>query len=197
MSKEREIDKIDTLLTAEEIAERVEKIGKQISLDYRGKLDGQPLILICVLKGSFIFTADLMRAIDEDIPVIVQFIAVSSYEGKTTKSSGAVRLAYDLRENIEGRDCIIVEDIVDTGLTVKYLLDLFGARKPRSLRVCTLLHKPSREKVKVPLQYVGYTIENKFVVGCGLDYDQLLRGRGDIGELVFKDEGEEGSPEGG
>jgi hypoxanthine phosphoribosyltransferase len=133
--------------------------------------------LVCVLKGAFVFLADLARAIDGH--ATLDFIAVSSY-GISTKSSGQVQFLKDLDQPIEGRDVVIVEDIVDTGLTLKYLLDILRTRSPRSLRAACLLSKPSRRKVDVHVDYVGFTIEDRFVVGYGLDYAEQYRNLADI-----------------
>jgi len=187
MFGEREIEGIDVLLSKEQIKKRVQELGQAISDEYKGKLNGKPLILICILKGSFVFMADLIRAIDPEIMVITQFMVVSSYEGRSTETSGSVRILLDLQEDVVGRDCIIVEDIVDTGLTISRLLIELGTRKPRSLKVCSMLHKPSRERVSVPIEFKGFTIEDEFVVGYGLDYDQTLRGLPYIGVLRFRD----------
>jgi len=166
-------------LTAEAIATRVAELGKAITAM---PPTDQPIVLVAVLKGSFMFFADLLRAIDR--PTNVGFLGVSSYGGGT-KTTGAVRLTLDLSEDITDRDVILVEDIVDTGLTMDYLLGMLKARHPRSLKVCTLLHKPAREKVKVPIDVCGFTIEDVFVVGYGLDYDERYRDLPFIGVLNF------------
>ena len=155
-------------LSAEEIEERVTALGEQITRDYAG----EPLHLICVLNGAFIFMADLIRVID--LPVTVDFLSVSSY-GSRTESSGVVRMTQDLSVPIAGKHVLLVEDIVDTGLTMKYLIDNLQTRHPESISVCTLLHKPSNQHIEVPLHYIGFTIPNKFVVGYGLDYAELYR----------------------
>ena len=136
--------------------------------------------LVCVLKGAFMFMSDLARAIDGN--TTLDFIAVSSY-GSSTKSSGQVQLLKDLDSTLEGRDVIIVEDIVDTGLTLTYLQDILRARSPRQLRTACLLSKPSRRKVEVPVEYIGFTIEDKFVVGYGLDYAEQYRNLPHIGVI--------------
>ena len=166
-------------LSAEKIAARVAELGREITDLPETE---EPIIFVCVLKGSFMFFSDLLKNVDR--PTQVGFLAVSSYEGGT-KSTGAVRLALDLSEDITDRDVIIVEDIVDTGLTMDYLLNMLRARKPRSLRVCTLLHKPAREKIAVPLDHVGFTIDDVFVIGYGLDYDQRYRDLPFIGLMRF------------
>ena len=174
-------ERIEAYLSRETIAARVAEIGAEISAEHKYE---DPLILICVLKGSFVFFADLIRAVN--VPTNVSFLGVSSYEGGTS-STGVVRLTHDLTSDIAGRDVVIVEDIVDTGLTMGYLLKIMTARKPRTLKVCTLLHKPAREKVEVSLDHVGFTIEDRFVVGYGLDYEQRYRDLDHIGVLHFED----------
>ena len=151
------------LFTAEQIQTRIRELAGQIDKDYA---PGEPLHFIAVLKGAFIFLSDLARAMPR--PVTLDFIAVSSY-GAATKSSGQVRLLKDLDTPLEGRDVIIVEDIVDTGLTLSYLQEILRARDPRSLKTACLLSKPSRRQVEVPVEYIGFEIEDKFVVGYGLD----------------------------
>jgi len=157
-----------TLISAEEIAARVQELGTEISKDYAG----QKLVLVCVLKGSFVFTADIARAIDGHVRV--EFLGVRSY-GEGTESSGVVQITQDLTKSVEGENVLIVEDIVDTGLTISHLLDLFKTRKPASVRICSLLHKPARTRIEVPIDYLGFTIEDKFVVGYGLDWAQRYR----------------------
>jgi len=157
-----------TMLSADEIGARVRALGAQIASDYKDR----PLVLVCVLKGSVVFAADLMRTID--LPLRVDFLGVRSY-GEGTESSGVVQITQDLSRPIEGDDILIVEDIVDTGLTVAHLLDLFRTRKPSSVKVCALLHKPARARVDVPIDYLGFTIEDRFVVGYGLDWAEHYR----------------------
>ncbi len=157
------------LIPAQRIEQKVAELAASISRDYAAR---QPLLLIGVLKGSFIFLADLSRRIT--IPHQVDFIALSSY-GKRTRSSGEVRLVMDLRQPISGMHVLIVEDIVDTGHTLAYLTELLGARKPASLQICTLVHKPSRREVEVGLAYVGFDIPDRWVVGYGLDYADQYR----------------------
>lgn len=174
------LERVESYLDAATIAARIAELGTEITA---ATADAKaPVVYICVLKGSFLFYADLLRQIPGDCNTA--FLAVSSYEGGTS-STGAVRLTHDLTIDIEGRDVVIVEDIVDTGLTMAYLVDLLTARRPRSLRVCTLLHKPARKKVEVPLDFVGFTIEDVFVVGYGLDYDQRYRNLPFIGVMHF------------
>ncbi len=150
------------------IARRVAELGAQITKDYQGK---EP-ILIGILKGAFVFLADLMRKID--LPVKVDFLAVSSY-GKSTESSGVVMILKDIVEDIEGRDVIIVEDILDTGLTLKNIVEHLQAKRPASIKICVLLDKKERRKVKIEADYVGFDIPDKFIVGYGLDYAEKFR----------------------
>jgi hypoxanthine phosphoribosyltransferase len=161
-----------------DIRARVKALGAEIRRDHG---EGAPVHLVAVLKGSFMFLADLARSIDG--PVSLDFIAVSSYGGGTT-SSGEVRLLKDVDRSVEGRDVILVEDIVDTGTTLHYLQEVFHARGARSLKTACLLSKPSRRKVDVPVEYIGFTIEDKFVVGYGLDFDEQYRSLPYIGVMV-------------
>jgi hypoxanthine phosphoribosyltransferase len=161
-------ERIVTMLSREEIAERVAELGAQITKEYR---DGS-LVLLCVLKGSFVFASDLARAID--LPLRIDFLGVRSY-GEGTESSGVVQITQDLSRPIENEDVLIVEDIVDTGLTIAHLMDLLRTRAPRSVKVCALLHKPVRSRVQVKIDYLGFTIEDKFVVGYGLDFAERYR----------------------
>ena len=158
----------EVLVTSEALQQRVAELGEQISRDY----EGRPLLLVGVLKGAVFFLSDLMRFID--IPVEVDFMAVASY-GSATDSSGVVRILKDLDAAIEDRDVLIVEDIVDSGLTLQYLLRNLGSRNPRTLEVCALLTKPERRKVDLPTRYIGFEIPDKFVVGYGLDYAEKHR----------------------
>ena len=164
------------LFSEEELKNRVAEIAAQIDKDYAGK---EP-VLISVLRGSFVFMADLVRQIH--VPCTVDFMAVSSY-GAGTSSSGQVKIVKDLSEQIEGKDLIVVEDILDSGNTLSYLLKLLQARKPASVRLCTLLDKPSRRVKPVELHYSGFTIPDYFVVGYGLDYDEKYRNLPYIGVL--------------
>jgi hypoxanthine phosphoribosyltransferase len=158
----------EILVSAEDLQRRVAELGEEITRDYAGR---SPL-LIGVLKGAVFFLSDLMRYID--VPVEVDFMAVASY-GSATDASGVVRILKDLDVAIEGRDVLIVEDIVDSGLTLQYLMRNLGSRNPRSLEVCALLTKPDRRKVDLPTRYVGFQIPNRFVVGYGLDYGERHR----------------------
>jgi hypoxanthine phosphoribosyltransferase len=158
----------EVLVSAEELQRRVGELGREISADYAGR----PLLLVGVLKGAVFFLSDLMRFIE--IPVEVDFMAVASY-GSATDSSGVVRILKDLDAAIEDRDVLIVEDIVDSGLTLQYLMRNLGSRGPRTLEVCALLTKPERRKVDLPTRYVGFEIPDRFVVGYGLDYAERHR----------------------
>ena len=158
---------MDVLIAAADIQDRVQTMAQEIHRDHP---DG--VHLVCVLKGAFVFLSDLARALPST--VTLDFMAVSSY-GTSTKSSGQVQVLKDLGSSVEGRDVVIVEDIVDTGLTLTYLQDILRARSPRQLRTACLLSKPSRRKVDVKVEYIGFTIEDKFVVGYGLDYAEQYR----------------------
>ena len=168
-------------LDSARLAARIAELGREITAAGCGE---QPLVVVCVLKGSVLFFADLVRHID--LPTNLVFLGVSSYGG-ATESSGAVRLTHDLTLDIAGRDVLVVEDIVDTGLTMNYLLTTLSARQPASLRVCTLLHKPARKKIDTPLDWVGFTIDDVFVIGYGLDYDERYRNLPFIGVMRFED----------
>lgn len=167
------LSSLDVLIDRDRIQRRVAELGEEIARDYAGK---RP-VLLCVLKGSFIFVADLARCID--LPVRVEFLGVRSY-GDATTSSGEVEVTHDLTRPVLGEDLIIVEDIVDTGTTSAFLLQQLKARNPRSLRLCCLLHKPSRSLVQVPIDYKGFTIDDHFVVGYGLDAAQEYRNLPDL-----------------
>ncbi len=174
------------LISAEAIAAKVAEMGRAITHDYAAC--GEDLVLIAVMKGSVVFLSDLARHID--LPVTMELIGIASY-GDSTKSSGVVQITADLTRPIAGKHVIICEDIVDTGLTVAYLLDNLGTRKPKSVKVAALLHKPERSIQPVPIQYLGFTIPNHFVVGYGLDYAQRYRNLPFIGLL----EPEPGAPD--
>jgi hypoxanthine phosphoribosyltransferase len=161
-------ERITTMLSAEQIATRVRELGANITSDYAGR----KLVLVCVLKGSFVFAADLARAID--LPLRIDFLGVRSY-GAGTESSGVVQITQDLSQPIEREDVILVEDIVDTGLTIAHLMDLFRTRAPSTVKVCALLHKPARARVAINIEYLGFTIEDRFVVGYGLDFAERYR----------------------
>ena len=170
------------LLTAEQIQARIAELGEQVGNDYRDVAaeTGQDLLLITVLKGAVIFVTDLARAIP--VPTQFEFMAVSSY-GSSTSSSGVVRILKDLDRDINDRDVLIVEDVVDSGLTLSWLSRNLSTRHPRSLRVCTLLRKPDAMHANVDIAYVGFDIPNEFVVGYGLDYDERYRDLSYIGTL--------------
>lgn len=168
------------LLSAQQIASRIQNLGKRITLDYQNK----PLILIGILKGSFIFLADLVRYID--LPISVDFMALSSY-GSSTKSSGVVRIIKDLDHSIEGHHVLVVEDIVDTGLTLNYIYGHVKSRGALSVKICSLLDKPDRRQVAVPLHYKGFEIPDEFVVGYGLDVGERYRNLPDVCKLVRTD----------
>ncbi len=169
--------KIQPLITEETLQARIRELGEEITRDYQDK----NLAVIAVLKGSFLFVADLVRAID--LPLNVDFLGLSSYGNRTT-TSGVVKITKDLSEPIGAKDVLVVEDIIDTGLTMQYLLDNLSTRKPQSVRVCTLLHKPCNKEVDVPIHYTGFTIENHFVVGYGLDLAEYYRNLPYIGHIL-------------
>ncbi|MEY4704889.1 MAG: hypoxanthine phosphoribosyltransferase [Nitrospirota bacterium] len=156
------------IVTQEEMRARIRELGKQITADYTGK----DLVLVGVLKGAYAFYADLARAIR--IPIRVDFLMVTSY-GSRAKTSGTVKIVTELTEDIKGKDVLLVEDIVDSGLTVQYLVKALGKKKPRSIKACALLSKPERRTIDVAIDYVGFEIPNKYVVGYGLDYQQEYR----------------------
>ncbi len=163
-----EDDKLEVLIDEERLQARVRELGAQIRADH----GDAPITAIGVLKGSFLFMADLVRAIGG--PVRCEFLGVSSYQGGT-RSTGVVRITHDLRQPVEGQHCLLIEDIVDTGLTMDYLLRMLQVRNPASLTVATLLDKPSNREVEVQTDYVGFTIPDEFVVGYGLDLNELYR----------------------
>jgi hypoxanthine phosphoribosyltransferase len=166
----------EVLITREEIQERTEELARRITEEYQGK----DLLLICILKGGLLFLADLMRRIR--LPLEIDFMAVSSY-GDATQSSGVVRILMDLERNIEGRDVLIVEDIIDTGRTLNYITHNLRTRRPASLKICTLLNKPARRVLDIPIDYVGFEIPDRFVIGYGLDYGQIYRNLPFVGVL--------------
>lgn len=170
---------VKVLLSEEEVDTRIKAIGEQVSKDYAGK----QVHLICVLKGGTFFMCELAKRIT--VPVSMDFMAVSSY-GSDTKSSGVVKIVKDLDEAIQGKDVLVVEDIVDSGRTLSYLMEMLQDRKPASLRLCTLLDKPDRRVVEVPVDYTGFQIPDEFVVGYGLDYDQRYRNLPYIGIISFE-----------
>jgi hypoxanthine phosphoribosyltransferase len=158
----------EVLVSQEDLQRRVKELGAEISRDY----EGRDLVMVGVLKGAVMFIADLMRQLT--VPCEIDFIAVSSY-GSSTDSSGVVRILKDLEAPIEGRDVLIVEDIIDSGLTLQYLIRNLKARSPRTLEVCALLTKPERRRVDLPTRYVGFEIPNRFAIGYGLDHSQKYR----------------------
>lgn len=170
-------DVAEVLITEEELQAKTSELGRAISVDYQGR----DLLAVCILRGAVVFLSDLIRQIT--IPHEMDFMAVSSYGGTRTESSGVVRILMDLATSIEGRDVLIVEDIVDTGLTLNYIIDNLKTRRPASLRTCALLNKQARRQVDVPLDYVGFDIPDKFVIGYGLDYDEKYRNLPFIGVL--------------
>ena len=172
-------EKIGVLLSEEEVDARIKAIGEQISKDYEGK----QIHMICVLKGGTFFMCELAKRIS--VPVSLDFMAVSSYGGDT-KSSGVVKIVKDLDEAIQGKDVLVVEDIVDSGRTLSYLMEMLRDRKPASLKLCTLLDKPDRRVIDVPVDYTGFQIPDEFVVGYGLDYDQKYRNLPYIGIVSFE-----------
>ncbi len=176
MSYEITQDIAQVLITREQLQKTVAELGARISRDYAGK---NP-IMVSVLKGAFVFMADLAREIT--VPCTIDFMAVSSY-GKGSKSSGQVQIIKDLDTNIEGRHVIVVEDILDSGNTLSYLLELLRARRPASVRLCTLLDKPARRKVQVDIDYRGLEVPDEFIVGYGLDYAEQYRNFPEIGVL--------------
>ena len=167
----------DVLVTEDAIQAKIAELGRRIDADY----GAGPLTLVSVLKGSLPFMADLMRAIP--VPVRIDLMEVSSYGGTATESSGLVRILKDLSASIEGEDVLIVEDIIDTGLTLNYLLRYLRGKNPRSIRICTLLDKPARRLVDIPVDYIGFTIPDQFVVGYGLDYQEFYRNLRFVGVL--------------
>lgn len=175
-------EKIGTLISEDELQKRIKEIATEINKDYQGR----DLLLIGVLKGCFVFLADLIRNLD--CKFAVDFMGTSSY-GASTKSSGEVRITKDLEQSVAGRHVLLVEDIVDTGLTLRYLIDTLKARQPASLKVCALLDKPARRRVRVSLDYYGFIIPNAFVVGYGLDYQERFRGLPFVG--VLEQDGED------
>lgn len=171
---QQDIQKI--LFTEEALNQRIEVLGKQITADYKDK----PLTVVGILKGSNIFTSDLVRKID--LPLKMDFMAVSSY-GNATESTGVVKIMKDLDRGIEGENILIVEDIVDSGLTLKYLKDILLTRNPASVKICTLLDKPLRRKEKVAVDYLGFEVPDEFIVGYGIDYAERYRNLPYVGVL--------------
>ncbi len=171
-----EADVAEILIDEEPLQVRIDELGREISADY----EGRDLLLVGVLKGAIFFLADLMRRLT--VPCEIDFMAISSY-GDGTDSSGVVRILKDLDASIAGRDVLVVEDIIDSGLTLSYLMRSLTAREPASLEVCALLTKPERREIEIPVRYVGFDIPNKFVIGYGLDYAERYRNLPYIGVL--------------
>jgi len=170
-------DIAEVLITKEALLAKVAELGKAVSRDY----EGQDLLLIAVLKGATVFLSDLMRQLS--VPHEIDFMAISSYEGKATETTGVVRIIMDLETNITDRNVLIVEDIIDSGYTLQYIIENLETRRPKSLRICCLLDKPERREVEISLDYLGFHIPNKFVVGYGLDYNSIYRNLPYIGVL--------------
>lgn len=162
-------DELDVLISEADLQARIKEVGAQITEDYA---DTETLHVIAVLKGSFLFLADLVRAID--LEMTVDFLGLASY-GDSTETSGVVRMTQDLSMAIKDRDVLVIEDIVDTGLTMRYLFDNLQTRKPKSIHVCTLLDKPENRTVDIPMRYIGFEVPNEFVIGYGLDYAEKFR----------------------
>jgi hypoxanthine phosphoribosyltransferase len=181
---ERHDDVGEILIPADDLQRRIAELGREVSTDYAGR----DLLLVGVLKGAVFFIADLMRELT--VPCEIDFMAISSY-GTGTDSSGVVRILKDLDQNIAGRDVLVVEDIIDSGLTLSYLMRTLRARRPGSLEICTLLTKPERREIDVPVRYVGFEIPNRFVIGYGLDYAERYRNLPYIG--VLRDDLQPGS----
>jgi hypoxanthine phosphoribosyltransferase len=182
----------EVLVSEEQIQAKVRELGARISVDYAGR----QLTLVSVLKGSLPFMADLMRSIT--VPVRIDLMEVSSYGGSSTESSGLVRILKDLSASIADEDVLLVEDIIDTGLTLNYLVRYLRGKGPASLRICTLLDKPARRLVEIPVDYTGFTIEDRFVVGYGLDFGEFYRNLRYVGVLrpeVYTTQPTTGEPE--
>ena len=174
-SMDQDIDHI--LVSEEQLKNKVAELGVQISRDY----EGHDLLLVSILKGSVVFMADLMRAVK--IPCAIDFMVVSSYGGANTSSTGLVKIIKDLDQDLSGKDVLIVEDILDTGITLSHLMPMLQMRKPNSLRLCTILSKPSRRKADIEPDYLGFEVPDEFVVGYGLDYDEKYRNLPYVGVL--------------
>lgn len=174
-SMHQDIDHI--LVSEEQLQAKVAELGAQISADY----EGRDLLLVSILKGAVVFMADLMRAVT--IPCAIDFMVVSSYGGANTSSTGLVKIIKDLDQDLSGKDVLIVEDILDTGITLSHLMPMLQMRKPNSLRLCTILSKPSRRKADIEPDYCGFEVPDEFVVGYGLDYDEKYRNLPYVGAL--------------
>jgi hypoxanthine phosphoribosyltransferase len=178
--------KLETLITREALAARVQELGRAITRDYQGR----ELMLVGVLKGSFMFCADLARAID--LPIGIEFLGLKSY-GDAQTTSGVVQITSDLPRPVAGKDLLIIEDIVDTGLTMAYLRKNLATRNPASVKLCALLHKPARARVETPIDYLGFSIEDRFVVGYGLDWAERYRNLPYVGVVELTAESSSGS----
>jgi len=172
---------LETLISEKDLNNRIAELGEEISRDYK---NSNVLLLVCILRGAVIFLTDLSRKIS--IPHAIDFMAISSYGAGTRSSSGVVRITMDLTTNISNKDVLIVEDIIDSGNTMSYVLELLSTRKPRSIKVCALLDKAERREVDVPISYTGFKIPNKFVYGYGLDLDEYFRNLPFIGVVDLK-----------
>jgi hypoxanthine phosphoribosyltransferase len=179
--KESDMDKITVMYSEEQIEARVREIATEISRDYAG----EEVHLICILKGSIFFTAELAKRIS--VPVTLDFMSVSSY-GDGTESTGRIKIIKDLDENIAGKNVIVIEDIIDSGRTLSFLMDMLSVRKPKSLKLCTLLNKPERRVVNINVDYIGFDIPDKFVVGYGMDYAQKYRALPYVGIVQTEEE---------
>ena len=172
---------LETLITESDLNSRIAQLGEEISRDYK---DSKDLLLVCILRGAVIFLTDLSRKIS--IPHAIDFMAISSYGAGSRSTSGVVRITMDLTTNISNKDVLIVEDIIDSGNTMSYVLELLSTRKPKSIKVCALLDKAERREVDVPISYIGFKIPNKFVYGYGLDLDEYFRNLPFIGVVDLK-----------
>ena len=172
---------LETLISEKDLNNRIAELGEEISRDYK---DSKDLLLVCILRGAVIFMTDLSRKIS--IPHAIDFMAISSYGAGSRSTSGVVRITMDLTTNISNKDVLIVEDIIDSGNTMSYVLELLSTRKPKSIKVCALLDKAERREVDVPISYIGFKIPNKFVYGYGLDLDEYFRNLPFIGVVDLK-----------
>ena len=172
---------LETLISEKDLNNRIAELGEEISRDYK---DSKDLLLVCILRGAVIFLTDLSRKIS--IPHAMDFMAISSYGAGSRSTSGVVRITMDLTTNISNKDVLIVEDIIDSGNTMSYVLELLSTRKPKSIKVCALLDKAERREVDVPISYTGFKIPNKFVYGYGLDLDEYFRNLPFIGVVDLK-----------
>ena len=169
------MEEFKTLISQQDIQKRLRSLAKQLDKDYKGK----EIVIVCVMRGSVFFTVDLTMKMKTKMKF--EFLTISSYEGN--ESTGQIRLIQDLRESIEGKDVLVVEDIVDTGRSMNYLLEYLRTKKPNSLKLCVLANKPSRREIEVPIDYIGFVVPNKFIVGYGFDIDNLYRNLPYIGYI--------------